>query len=645
MVRLTETMRAARDDGGKAAQTFADVGIAIADVEGKARPVDDVMMDVADRMRALSTEEEKLALSTQLFGAKGAELVKLLGQGSDAIGVMREEASKLGFAMTDEEAQRAEQYNDQMLRFKRTMEGVRNRVALVVLPHLTRWLKILTERFAGVSLRIQEFARDPEKVGRLLDRIATGAKAAGIMLGGMFASKVLSAFATGIKAFRALGTAGMVANLKILAIPAALAAVALLIHDFYLFLSDPTRDTLFGRMVEGLGGDQAEVRGAINTIGEGIGKGLDAAWEGAEKGALAFLAVFGIQDWDEAKEVLEDLGEWVVDTGKKILEWLGIDTPEKFADKMELLGGAFGAAAEAVGKFGGAVIEVLKERLGPVVEWLLEKFSDVLDAWDNISKINEKIEKEQRDQAEMYERGFAARVATIAPEMAEQVRLEPGDLGGTNFPSEALSAAQREWQQRGGIGSLSEFVGRERFSRLQAAQKVEPALMAAGADIQSRYAGGVYDPSREEDERSTARRARESRQLARETEMVRREQERPWWAEGLISTWEPSTEGLPFAETILPDMMASIKDAPEEMRLRGDERAERWASMMRVPAPPPAAGSTSSQRTVSVSVASPQITYTGVTPDEILRGLPDAVNAALGSAIEGAIADDAEVTP
>lgn len=147
-------------------QAFADVGIKANELKGL--KVDQIVLRVADRFKNMTDATAKAALAQELFGRSGVKLIPLLNQGSAAIRAQMKDAKGLGIVLDTEAAKKAEKFQDQMLRAKSAISGVRNAIALELLPKLSSML----QRFA-----------DWIKQGDNLQRTVNGVKTAFKVLG------------------------------------------------------------------------------------------------------------------------------------------------------------------------------------------------------------------------------------------------------------------------------------------------------------------------------------------------------------------------------------------------------------------------------------------------------------------------------
>ena len=96
-----DPMEGGAQDAKGFGEAVARVGVEMNDAEGKARPMTDVLYDVADRFAAMPDGAEKFALAVKLFGRSGAELIPALNLGSARLREMQQQAIDTGLAITD----------------------------------------------------------------------------------------------------------------------------------------------------------------------------------------------------------------------------------------------------------------------------------------------------------------------------------------------------------------------------------------------------------------------------------------------------------------------------------------------------------------------------------------------------------------
>lgn len=134
--KLSTTMLEAATGAEDAARNFAAVGVAFKNQDGTLRATDQVMLDLADRFKAMPDGAEKTALAVQLFGKSGADLIPFLNQGRDGINELAAEMQALGVQMSSETAAQAGNFNDALDKLKLATQSIGNQIIASFLPAL-----------------------------------------------------------------------------------------------------------------------------------------------------------------------------------------------------------------------------------------------------------------------------------------------------------------------------------------------------------------------------------------------------------------------------------------------------------------------------------------------------------------------------
>lgn len=101
--------------GGPAKQAIEALGLSVQDSGGKLRGAESIFEEAVAKLSALTSEAEKSALASQLFGEDaGPRLVQLLNQGSDGIQQMRDRARALGLVMDEGLIRQAKSASDNL---------------------------------------------------------------------------------------------------------------------------------------------------------------------------------------------------------------------------------------------------------------------------------------------------------------------------------------------------------------------------------------------------------------------------------------------------------------------------------------------------------------------------------------------------
>ncbi|WP_374338595.1 hypothetical protein [Leeia sp.] len=134
--KLSTTMLEAATGSEDAARNFAAVGVAFKNQDGTLRGTDAVLLDLAERFKAMPDGAQKTALAVQLFGKAGAELIPFLNQGRDGINELSAEMQALGVQMSGETAAQAGEFNDALDKLKLASTSIGNQIIASLLPAL-----------------------------------------------------------------------------------------------------------------------------------------------------------------------------------------------------------------------------------------------------------------------------------------------------------------------------------------------------------------------------------------------------------------------------------------------------------------------------------------------------------------------------
>lgn len=160
---LLRRMQDVKDGLIEGRRAFDEIGVSVQDSSGQMRDVEDVMLDVADRFKTMTSETERAALAQEIFGRAGLELVPLLREGREGIEKLTARAQELGIVLDQEAAQKAEDAKDAMTDFGTALRGLSIRLTADVLPPLTKVTNALADLFALIDKK-----RDFGIIGQLL---------------------------------------------------------------------------------------------------------------------------------------------------------------------------------------------------------------------------------------------------------------------------------------------------------------------------------------------------------------------------------------------------------------------------------------------------------------------------------------------
>ena len=140
--RLAQSMREADQGIATYKDSYDALGISVRTTDGTFKPSEQVLGEIADKFAQLPDGATKAALSMEIFGRSGASLINLLNGGSAAL-------TEFNFAVSDEFAQNAEFFNDQIAVLAIKFDGFRKQLTDALLPALNTIVKVFSELFSA----------------------------------------------------------------------------------------------------------------------------------------------------------------------------------------------------------------------------------------------------------------------------------------------------------------------------------------------------------------------------------------------------------------------------------------------------------------------------------------------------------------
>lgn len=163
---LANNLQAAQAKGGAQRELFQSLGVTALDSAGKLRPLDQVLLDVAERFKVMPDGAAKSALAVDLFGRSGTELIPLLNLGRQGLEDNYAAAERLGLVFSKEAADGADAFNDSLTELRGAVQGVGNELAKSLLPALqpmidrtkesVRWVRDFVATYPALSASLAE---------------------------------------------------------------------------------------------------------------------------------------------------------------------------------------------------------------------------------------------------------------------------------------------------------------------------------------------------------------------------------------------------------------------------------------------------------------------------------------------------------
>ena len=160
--RFTDNIGDFADGVGEAKVTFEKLGITQADILPIQNDQVALLGLVADALNKVEDGAIKTKFAIEIFGGRGAELINILGGGSEALREFSKESQRFG-ALSEAQVRSVEAFNDSVVRLKTVLFNIVNLIVANLTPAL---LKIsesirenLIERFDEAGKGINEFAK------------------------------------------------------------------------------------------------------------------------------------------------------------------------------------------------------------------------------------------------------------------------------------------------------------------------------------------------------------------------------------------------------------------------------------------------------------------------------------------------------
>nr|BAR26432.1 putative phage tail length tape measure protein [uncultured Mediterranean phage uvMED] len=140
--RLSQSMREADLGVATYKDSFDALGLSVRDTDGSFKSNEQVLGEIADRFADMPDGATKAALAMEIFGRSGASMINMLNGGKAAL-------TEFNYAVSDEFAQNAEYFNDQIAVLQIRFDGFRKQLADALLPTLNNLLKMFSNIFSA----------------------------------------------------------------------------------------------------------------------------------------------------------------------------------------------------------------------------------------------------------------------------------------------------------------------------------------------------------------------------------------------------------------------------------------------------------------------------------------------------------------
>jgi hypothetical protein len=160
--RMTRRVSEAAMGTGEAKAALFELGIDAQKLEQL--PLDEQMGIVADAMKGVGSQADRVRIAMKLFDSEGVALVNTLAEGSEGLKQLALEADLLGLSLSRADTAKIEEANDAVLKAKSVFVGFGNQLAVEFAPIITA---IATD-FRQTALESAEMGNTGQRVARIL---------------------------------------------------------------------------------------------------------------------------------------------------------------------------------------------------------------------------------------------------------------------------------------------------------------------------------------------------------------------------------------------------------------------------------------------------------------------------------------------
>ena len=139
---LARTQAEAADGVATYSEAYAKLGVGVKKADGSLKPSDKLLGEIADKFKDLPNGPEKAAIAMDIFGRSGSKLITLLNGGSEAL-------ERFNYETSENFAQNAEYFNDQIAVLQIRFDGFRKQLADALLPALNAIMEVFQDLFAS----------------------------------------------------------------------------------------------------------------------------------------------------------------------------------------------------------------------------------------------------------------------------------------------------------------------------------------------------------------------------------------------------------------------------------------------------------------------------------------------------------------
>lgn len=142
----------AASSANPATTALGNLGVSVKNADGSTRDFNAVLLDTADKFRAMPDGPEKTAIALELFGRSGKDMIKVLNLGSQGIKDLEKKADELGLTLNAKTIGTVSKYIESQKDLKDATNALKIQIASLTTPVLTNF----NEKLLGVVKAVSQ---------------------------------------------------------------------------------------------------------------------------------------------------------------------------------------------------------------------------------------------------------------------------------------------------------------------------------------------------------------------------------------------------------------------------------------------------------------------------------------------------------
>lgn len=185
--KFAKTLDGAKNSQKATAAMTKVLGTNFLDAHGHMLPMDDLLLKVSDKFKAMPAGSEKTALAMKLFGKSGTDMLPFLNKGSSGLSELAAQSDKYGLTLSGKNLQALKDSKLGQREWNATLDGLKVQLGAQVLPIMTKFAGLIRDKVIPVVQKVTQFltkhASAAKLVGLILITVIAGMKVLSVVMG------------------------------------------------------------------------------------------------------------------------------------------------------------------------------------------------------------------------------------------------------------------------------------------------------------------------------------------------------------------------------------------------------------------------------------------------------------------------------